>query len=286
MSPGLAVCSILVAAAWHAGASGQPVRDAAARRPQAAAPSTAAMEGELYQALNQERAARNLPAVPVSPELVALARAHSADMARRDVLSHESETGQSYQQRLTEAGVASVASGENLSRSSTCLTRLIHQSLMDSPPHRENMLNPAYDSVGIGVVDRNGEKYFVTMDFIKRVVWKSRTDIRTMTLGALNDARARARLAPFVLIDAASRMADQLAEAKASGGKVPEAPLIGQRSSVFFVTSADLDGLVASVRDVEVKGFGRGGIGSAFGRSPEHPAGAYVICILLIWDGS
>jgi hypothetical protein len=157
---------------------------------------------------------------------------------------------------------------------------------MDSPAHRENMLNPAFDAVGIGVASRNGETYLVTMDFIKSVARKSGTEVRTMTHGALNDARAKARLAPVVLVDAVNRMADQLAQAKAGGGEVPEVPLIGKRSTALFVTGVDLDGLIASVRDLDVRGFGQGGVGSVFSRSRQYPDGAYVVCIILIWNGS
>jgi hypothetical protein len=44
--------------------------------------------------------------------------------------------------------------------------------------------------------------------------------------------------------------------------------------------------MAASIREEPVRGFGLGGIGSAFGRSREYPGGAYVVCIILIWDGS
>ena len=285
----LAVCSAVVAAAFSVasvGLSGASHQATAVGPPQIAVPSTATMEDELLQALKAERVASHLPPVRLSPELVALAREHSAEMARRNVLSHESASGKSYAQRLTDAGVGFVASGENVGRGNTFLTKLIHQAFMDSPAHRENILNPEFDSVGIGVAIRNGDTYLVTMDFIKRLTRKSGAEIRTMTLGALNDARAKVRRAPIVLVDSINRIADQLAEAKAVGGEVPEVPLIGRRSPAFFVTGVDLDGMVASVRGLEVEGFGRGGVGSTFSRSRDYPAGAYVVCIILVWNGS
>lgn len=286
MSPRLAVCSIVLTAAWCVGPSGAPGRDVAVRQQPITVPSTAEMEKDLHQALNAERAARSLQAVRVSPELVELARKHSAEMARRDVLSHESETGKSYQQRLTDAGVSFVASGENVGRGNTFLTRLIHQSFMDSPAHRENMLNPAFDSVGIGVVSGSRGTYFVTVDFIRSVTPMSSADIRAMMLGALNDARARARLSPVALIDAVNGMAEDLAQARASGRDRPPAPITRRRTSTLFVTGPDLDQLAASIREQRVAGFGLAGIGSAFSRSREYPGGAYVVCILLVWDGS
>ena len=277
---GPAVFGLAVLAALSSGAPGRPAG------PQAAPPDTVRLEEELLQALNVERASRHLMPVSPVPELLAIARAHSAEMSARDVLSHESAAGKSYQQRLSDAGVISVASGENLSRSTTSVARLIHQSLMDSPAHRDNMLNPAFDAVGIGVARRDGERYFVTMDFIRQFIRKSGDEVRELTLGALTEARTRAGLRPFVATAAANRVADELAEAYAAEGAIPPVPLIGQRSTAYFVAGLDLDGLLAAVRELEVRGYGRGGVGSTFRRSRQYPAGAYAVCIILVWDGS
>jgi len=256
--------------------------------PQISVPTTAEMEADLLVALNEERAARNLTAVRLTPELVELARRHSADQAARNELSHYSATGRSYQQRLQDAGILSVANGENVGRSETFLTGPIHQSFMDSPTHRDNILNPAYDAVGIGVVrgERSGrDVYFVTVDFIKRVVVKTAADIRAKMLTALNEARARARLAPVELFDAVNAMADKHAQAEAEGRVLPPVAFNTWRSSTRFFSSLDLDQIAGSIRDQRVEGFGLAGIGSAFGRNRQHPEGAYVICVILVWNG-
>ena len=248
--------------------------------------STTEMEHDLHVALNAERTARGLQAVRVVPELVTLARRHSADLARRNVVSHDSETGKSYSQRLADAGVASVANGENVGRSSTCLTPLIHQAFMDSPAHRQNMLDPAFDAVGVGVVLGNHGTYFLTVDFIKGVTLRSSAEIRTMMLGALTLARTRAGRAPVVLVDGLNTIADDLARAKADGRDLPRVPITRGRTSTRFVAGADLDQLATELREERLEGFGVAGIGSAFGRNRQYPGGAYVICVLLVWDGS
>jgi uncharacterized protein YkwD len=286
MTPRVAVCSVVLTAAWCVGLAGVPCRGGIARQQQTTVPSTAEMEDDLFRALNAERAARGVPAVRVSPELVELARKHSAEMARRDVLSHESETGKSYQQRLTDAGVRFAGSGENVGRGNTSLTRLIHQAFMESAGHRENILTAAFDSVGIGVVGGRRGTYFVTVDFITSVVPKSAADIREMMLGALNDARARVRLSPVVLLDAVNNIAEDQAQARASGRALPRVLIASRRTSMRFVTGPDLDQLAAAIREQEVEGFGVGGIGSTFSRSREYPGGAYVVCIFLVRDGS
>ncbi|MCX6544198.1 MAG: CAP domain-containing protein [Acidobacteria bacterium] len=286
MTPCVVICSVVLTAALCLVPSGGLVRDGVARQMQITVPSTAEIERGLLEALNAARAARNVPAVRALPELTELARAHSADMARRDVLSHESESGASFSQRLISAGLTFVMNGENVGRGNTFLARLIHQSFMDSPPHRDNILNPAFDAIGIGVAIGRRGMYFVTEDFIRSLTPAARADVRAMMLGALNEARAKARLGPVVLSDDLNRTARELVEAKADGRDVPGLPAGATRTSTRFITGPDLDQLAASIREQEVAGFGQGGIGSVFIRSREYPAGAYIVCILLIWDGS
>ena len=285
-APSPAVCGLVVTAALCICPSAAPGLAAAASQEQIAVPSTAGMEHDLHVALNAERTARGLQAVRVVPALVTLARQHSADLARRNVVSHDSETGQSYSQRLADAGVASVANGENVGRSSTSLTPLIHQAFMDSPAHRQNMLDPAFDAVGVGVVLGNHGTYFVTVDFIKGVTLRSRAEIRAMMLGALTLARTRAGLAPVVLVDGLNTIADDLARAKADGRDLPRVPITRGRTATHFVAGPDLDQLAAALGEERFEGRGAAGIGIAFGRNREFPGGAYVICVLFAWDGS
>ena len=286
MTRALALWTALLTVVWCVGSSGAPGRDGAVCQPQVTVPSTAEMEKELLQALNAERAARSLPEVRVSSELAELARKHSADMARRDVLSHDSETRKSYGQRLTDAGLSFVMSGENVGRGNTFLTRPIHQSFMDSAPHRGNIVNPAFDSVGIGVAIGSRGTYYVTVDFIKSVTLRARADIRAMMRGSLNDARARARLSPIVLKNDLNAAADKLAEAKASGRDASGVPAFRTRTSIRYMTGPDLDKMVSLIGEQDTRGFGVGGIGSAFSRSRQYPGGAYVICVLLVWGSS
>jgi hypothetical protein len=249
-------------------------------------PSTAEMERDLQAALNAERTARGLQPLRLASDLVTLARRHSADLAGRNVVSHESAEGTSYQQRLTDAGVASVVNGENVGRSGTFLTPLIHQTFMDSPAHRQNILNPAFDSVGVGVALGDHGTYFVTVDFIKALTPRSTSEIRAMMLGALNRARARTGRAPVVLVDALHTIAEDLARARSEGRELPRVPITRVRTSTRFVAGADLDQLAAALGEERLDGFGFAGIGSAFGRTRDAPGGAYVICVLLVWDGS
>lgn len=279
-------CCLIIAAALCSCVSAAPGQAAAVSQEQVTVPSTAEMERQLLVALNAERTSRGLQDLRELPELVTLARQHSANLARRNVVSHDSASGASYQQRLTAAGVGSVVNGENVGRSGTFLTQLIHQSFMDSTAHRQNMLNPAFDAVGVGVALGKQGTYFVTVDFIKRLTMKSSDEIRAMMLGALTRARARTGRAPVVLVNVLNTIAGDMARAKADGRALPQVPLTRLRTSTRFVAGVDLDQLAAALGEDRLDGFGVAGIGSAFGRNREFPGGAYAICVLLVWDGS
>src|SRR3990172_8721843 len=68
-------------------------------------PSLARIEGELYQAVNAERASRHLTLLARRADLDAVARAHAADMASRGDLSHQTPEGLDPLGRLGRAGI-------------------------------------------------------------------------------------------------------------------------------------------------------------------------------------
>ena len=247
-------------------------------------PSTEEMERDLLAAINKERAGRNLAVLRPSRALADVARRHSAEMARGNILSHESPEGKSFTDRLAEAGVPFAATGENVARSGTFVADLIHQSFMESPGHRENVLNRDFDEIGIGIVRGPGNTYFVTEDFIRGLVQKPTAEVLALVLGALNEMRAQKNLPPVVLIDELGRTADDFARARAAGRDLPPVPSFFGKTAVRLAIGPELAQVVGVIRKNDLAGYGRAGIGVSFSRSPEYPGGAYFICVLLIED--
>jgi uncharacterized protein YkwD len=245
-------------------------------------PSTSEMERDLLAAINRERASRSLPPLRPSAELVRLARTHSAEMAERGILSHLSTAGKTYTDRLVEASVAFAANGENVARSETFVADLIHRSFMDCPSHQENILNPEFDELGIGIVRGAGNDYFVTEDFLEGLVPKPESEVRIWLLAGMNETRAAQGLAPLVLVDELVRAADLFARNKASRQTVANVPTFFGETSVRFAISPDLDMVVASLGGFDMSRYDRAGIGVTFGRSPEYPGGAYSVCALFV----
>ena len=130
----------------------------------AATSSTSAMEAQMLQLVNRDRAANGVGPLTMSPALAAVARAHSMDMVQSGFFSHTSPNTGDVEARLARGGVAWRAYAENISYNSSVAES--QASLMRSTGHRANLLNPTYDTIGIGIV-QNGRNVFVTQNFIK-----------------------------------------------------------------------------------------------------------------------
>lgn len=111
-------------------------------------------ESQFVAAVNQERAARGLPALQVASDLTSVARSHSARMAGSDNLHHNPNLGSdvSNWQKVGE----NVGVGPSVSS--------IHGAFMNSPSHRANILGSDWVQVGVGVEVR-GDSIWVTQVF-------------------------------------------------------------------------------------------------------------------------
>ena len=136
------------------------------REPSLQRPDVSIIAVRLLEHANHERMKRNL--VPLEPytDLISLALRHSQDMASHRNLTHLSTTGQSYLERVVDAGFYFIKIGENVAVSETFRDDIIHQELMSSPEHRENILDPDFDRIGIGIVYKE-KKYYITQDYLQ-----------------------------------------------------------------------------------------------------------------------
>ncbi len=112
--------------------------------------STADAEALMLGLVNADRRRFGLAQVAGDPELAAIARRHSADMAANGFFGHVSPTRGGLPRRLALGGYAVRWSGENLSRADSIYES--EEALMRSPGHRANILAPQPTRVGIGVV--------------------------------------------------------------------------------------------------------------------------------------
>jgi uncharacterized protein YkwD len=116
-------------------------------------PALAPLESELLRQVNEARAERHLLALQRTPELDAVARAHSRDMAARGYVAHQSPEGANAIDRLEQAQVSGFSlAAENIGATSRpAPNREILQGWLHSPVHRRNLLAPSFNATGIGI---------------------------------------------------------------------------------------------------------------------------------------
>jgi len=121
-------------------------------------------EDHMLQRLNQARAQVGLSPLRSDPLLQQAARAHSADMYQRRYFSHRTPDGKTPYDRLRDLRFHYVTAGENIAFAPDA--DQAWDSLMNSPDHRANILNPDFRCVGIGAYKGlNGYEEMFTQDF-------------------------------------------------------------------------------------------------------------------------
>ena len=139
------------------------------------------VEKSILHYTNRERTRRGLKKLKGQPSLIRAARGHSRWMARRNRYSHTGGGGSQPQHRVQRAGYVSVSVGENIWRTSgssglawhsrfhwNSSWRLGHAAViswMNSPGHRENILNPSWQHIGIGVGRKRKGEVYLTQNF-------------------------------------------------------------------------------------------------------------------------
>lgn len=124
-----------------------------------------AQESRMVGLVNGEREAAGLPALSTSGTLRAGALKHSNDMSINDFFSHTSPTNGSFSTRVRAAGVGTSAA-ENIAMYGSVTSA--HDALMKSKGHRDNIMNPEYTKIGIGIVYNESRKvYYITQWFSK-----------------------------------------------------------------------------------------------------------------------
>jgi uncharacterized protein YkwD len=127
-----------------------------------------ALEQGLYLGVNEVRAQRNLITLERRPELDAVARAHSLDMARRHFLAHETPEGTNALHRLEAGGVDGFTlAAENLGATNRAdPNREILVGWLNSKVHRDNLLAPPFNATGIGVARSDDGALYYTQLYV------------------------------------------------------------------------------------------------------------------------
>lgn len=120
--------------------------------------------------VNQRRGIAGAKSLKLNAKLTAVAEAHSQDMALNDYLEHASLDGRSPEARILASGYNAFTTSENVA-GGLATPESVVQAWMNSPSHRENMLNPKLTEMGVGCyflendLGSTNYRYYWTQDF-------------------------------------------------------------------------------------------------------------------------
>lgn len=123
-------------------------------------------EQQMVDLVNQARQTAGLRPLIVDAQLSKVARLKSEDMVANNYFSHQSPTYGSPFDMMQKFGISFQSAGENIACNQTVAAA--HQALMNSQGHRENILNPSYTHIGIGIVNGGPCGKMFTQEFVGR----------------------------------------------------------------------------------------------------------------------
>jgi cysteine-rich secretory family protein len=123
----------------------------------AAARATHSQEAEFVSDINAERTSRGLSPLFIRDDLIEVARAWSARMASEGRIWHDPN--------ITEKVQGWTVLGDNVGRGPSASA--IHRAFMESPTHKDVILDPRFNEVGVGIV-MDGSTMYVTEILARR----------------------------------------------------------------------------------------------------------------------
>lgn len=265
--------SLLIAAPQAPGPSAQekPATEQALRQ----------MEEQLFSLVNTERRVQELKELTPDPGLSEVARQHCAKMAAEKNLNHEFPGYDSLDARLSAAGLFFNADGENIAFSRTYVVRFIHQALVDSPGHRQNMLNGRFTHVGIGVVQVE-DGYYVTQVFARLFTPHPPAEMVRVLETELQQRLSPNNARPLVFLDWLADVPGRSAKDALMGLPALKIPDSLGKCTLMSISFFDVLEAAAAL-EKQILNEKAGGISLAviFGRSKNYPGGVYVASALL-----
>lgn len=109
-------------------------------------------EAEFVSLVNDLRASQGLSQLRVDPQLTQLARSWTTSLSTTGELSHSPDLAVGLTQSWLKLG-------ENVGVSPEGELGRLFEAFVNSPSHYANLIDPNYDSIGVGVVYRDGRMW-------------------------------------------------------------------------------------------------------------------------------
>ena len=279
-------CRVMAAPGENGGPAGQPAQGATLTPAAATAPDIplgdydSQAERQLLDLANQARAQAGAPRLTLDAGLCRAARTHAEAMFAARQLSHQFEGEPSLPQRLATATDTQLdQEGENVALDFDAESG--HKHLMLSPPHRANLLNAAYNVIGLGVV-RDGDRLYIVQDFGHALPNYSSVEVKERIVAVVTQTRRQANLPDLARSDLPN--ADAVACSMAQADKLATSAVhqLAQRYTVMTYTSLHPETLPANASHVlagrNLRSFS---VGACYARTETYPTGVYWVVLAL-----
>lgn len=237
-------------------------------------------EQQLLMLANQSRHKAGVGPLTLDAGLSKAARIHAQAMLEARELSHQFHGEPALPQRLAAmTHLLLDQEGENVALDYDAEHG--HEHLMLSAPHRANLLNPAYNVVGLGVV-RSGDRLYIVQDFGHSLPHYSSAETKDRIASAVNHARHEARQAGLTRQDQST--VDDAACSMAQADKLGTSAVrkLAARSTVLTYTSMSPETLPDQASQaITGPNLHSVSIGTCYNRTETYPTGVYWVVLTM-----
>jgi uncharacterized protein YkwD len=121
---------------------------------------TAPVQRQVLALVNEHRDRAGCDGLTPDRRLITAANRHAAEMARHGYFAHRSLDGRGTAERVSDAGYEWSRYGENIARGQDSPAEVV-DGWMNSPEHRENILDCRFEQMGIGLAFAGDTPYWV-----------------------------------------------------------------------------------------------------------------------------
>ena len=247
-----------------------------------------AAESDLLQAANKSRELAGVPPLRMDESLREAAKAHARRMVESERLEHQLSGEPSLLERIAlvdplvsplKGALKIDRAGENIAYA-PCAPDA-HETLMRSPPHRENLLDRGFNVAGVAAFWSKGRLY-VVQDFAHEVPSYTAQQSGKLVSRAIDEMRQQA-----VLPELAQLTPPKLDETACSlaGEGLRNAHLLStaydNRKIITYTQSHPEILPQAALRMLRDPGVRKFAVGACYARSAAYPNGTYWLAILL-----
>jgi uncharacterized protein YkwD len=215
-------------------------------------------ERKLFDLVNKEREKAGMQKLEWDAHLAEAAQAHSELMVEHNDLSHKFSKEPPLLRRAGATGARFTSVAENVAVAGSVGD--IHESLMQSEPHRENILNADYNAIGISIIQDHG-RLWVTQDFARNLAFTTEEKFRDDVVAAVNRWRNAHGLGNITALPD-DRLRTEACAKNPDPGKLAD-KLPGAEVTIF--TATDARKLPDTVKDAALnKAYRRMNVGVCF----------------------